>query len=294
MKRFILLILPVVLFYHTAYTQFIVSFSQINIGCPDNCDGEVKAQGIGGTEPYHYDWKSARTNASNSSIAINLCEGLYQMSVTDANGFKVDTSVFVNVHQAPEIEITSDIGDLWYIQDPSGQFFYENPSDDTSPLEGWIWDLGDGNTSFDRFPQHTYEQVGSYDVVFTANYKTNCDVSVTYSIDVKTVKLLIPNVITPNGDGSNDIFIITQDSQNNDSQLFKSTDTHLKINDFYISNKLTIFNRWGQKVFQQKNYLNDWNGDKLPDGVYYFVLKCHGEFEDDVFKGSLTILGANQ
>lgn len=295
MKKLILLILPVFLFYYTAHTQFTVSFSQLNIGCSGgNCDGEVKAQGIGGTAPYHYDWKTSSINASDSSIAINLCEGLYHMSVTDANGFKVDTSIFITVHSAPEIEITSDIGDTWYIQNPSGQFFYENLSADTILIEGWVWDLGDDNSSFDHFPRHTYQQVGNYDIVFTANYKTKCSTSISYSIGVKTVKLLIPNIITPNGDGANDVFIITQDNRNDNSQQFKSAGIYPKVNDFYISNELIIFNRWSQKVYQQSNYQNDWDGENLSDGVYYFVLKCHGEFEDDVFRGSLTILGANR
>ena len=108
------------------------------------------------------------------------------------------------------------------------------------------------------------------------------------------MKLLIPNIITTNNDGYNDVFIITQDGNNGENQGFKSNSERPKINDFYITNELIIFNRWGQKVFEQQNYQNDWDGENLKDGVYFYVLKCHGEFEDDVFKGSVTIMGSSR
>ena len=59
----------------------------------------------------------------------------------------------------------------------------------------------------------------------------------------------IPNVITPNNDGFNDIFEI----------------------DFnYSSIDLEIYNRWGKKIYQRENYQNDWETDDLNDGVYYY------------------------
>ena len=51
----------------------------------------------------------------------------------------------------------------------------------------------------------------------------------------------------------------------------------------YNVDKLTIFNRYGMKVFSQKNYTNQWcgqsdNGDNLPDGTYYYVIeRTNGE-----------------
>lgn len=40
----------------------------------------------------------------------------------------------------------------------------------------------------------------------------------------------------------------------------------------YPENELRVYNRWGIKVFEQKNYRNDWRGDKLVSGTYYYVL----------------------
>ncbi len=67
------------------------------------------------------------------------------------------------------------------------------------------------------------------------------------------------NVITPNGDGINDILV------------FPCLATPL-----YPSNRLIVFNQWGDEVYSVSPYLNDWQGtykDKdLPVGTYYYLL----------------------
>lgn len=70
--------------------------------------------------------------------------------------------------------------------------------------------------------------------------------------------VVMPTGFTPNGDGFNDFFVIRG----------------IDFND----NNLTIFNRWGNVVYDQKNYQNNWDGKsnnkmELPDGTYYAVFK---------------------
>lgn len=77
------------------------------------------------------------------------------------------------------------------------------------------------------------------------------------STDVKKIigNIKVPNVITPNGDGKNDV---------------------LKIEgiELYKESSLAIFNRWGNEVYRSPgNYLNNWSGDGLSEGTYYYVLK---------------------
>jgi hypothetical protein len=36
---------------------------------------------------------------------------------------------------------------------------------------------------------------------------------------------------------------------------------------------LQVFSRWGNKVYETSTYRNDWRGDNLPDGVYYYLLR---------------------
>ncbi|MEX1189510.1 MAG: gliding motility-associated C-terminal domain-containing protein [Bacteroidia bacterium] len=89
--------------------------------------------------------------------------------------------------------------------------------------------------------------------------------------------LILPNVFSPNGDGFNDVFTA--------GQTFT-----------YDEFAITIWNRWGIKVYESLNpYFewngNDMNGDKLPDGTYFYVASLKHVDEEDLQKGSVTILG---
>ncbi len=86
-----------------------------------------------------------------------------------------------------------------------------------------------------------------------------CDTATVFiTIDCSTGPLLVFNGFSPNGDGTNDTFVI----QNLDQ---------------YPDNRLVIYNRWGEMVFQAQNYQNDWdgswNGKKVPDGTYFYLLE---------------------
>jgi large repetitive protein len=82
-----------------------------------------------------------------------------------------------------------------------------------------------------------------------------------------TQTLFIPEGFSPDGDNINDYFVING----------LSTDGN---------NPITIFNRWGNKVYQNGNYDNTWDGtpnvsgtlgkQKLPPGTYYYVLEMKG------------------
>jgi len=87
--------------------------------------------------------------------------------------------------------------------------------------------------------------------------------------------LLIPNLFTPNGDGKNDAFEIRGLTE-------------------YMENELTIVNRWGNEVFRAKNYQNNWTGEGLNEGTYYYLLKAKkaGSTEWKVFKGYITLIRA--
>ncbi len=85
----------------------------------------------------------------------------------------------------------------------------------------------------------------------------NCDPAVVTITIICPDTLIIFNGITPNGDEKNDVFTIFG-IQN------------------YPNNKLSIYNRWGNRVYQKENYQNTWGGtweDKLlPDGTYFYIL----------------------
>ena len=64
----------------------------------------------------------------------------------------------------------------------------------------------------------------------------------------------MPNVFTPNGDGSNDIFKPVKSKGIAEMQTY-------------------IYNRWGGQVFETNNPNIEWDGQDLADGTYFWVVK---------------------
>lgn len=58
----------------------------------NGCNGSADANPSGGTAPYSYDWSNGQT----AQTAINLCAGIYSVTITDANGCTLITSVVIN------------------------------------------------------------------------------------------------------------------------------------------------------------------------------------------------------
>lgn len=80
----------------------------------------------------------------------------------------------------------------------------------------------------------------------------------------------IPNIITPNGDGFNDYFVI-----NGIEQLEK--------------NRLTIRDRQGKVVYSISSYQNNWGDDVIP-GIYYYVFEYTINGVDEYRRGSITVV----
>lgn len=79
----------------------------------------------------------------------------------------------------------------------------------------------------------------------------------------------VPNVFTPNGDAYNQFFYIR------------------KI-ELYTNSDLVVIDRWGVKVFEAVGYKNDWSGEGLSTGVYFYVLDL--KKNNQVLQGTVQIL----
>ena len=80
----------------------------------------------------------------------------------------------------------------------------------------------------------------------------NCQLSDAITVSFADCPGLVPNTITPNGDGKNDTFRI----DNTDLTAWK----------------IDIYNRWGKLIYTAYPYHNEWDGGNLPGGVYYYEL----------------------
>lgn len=285
------------------YPQIDIEFDQLQLTCTngDNDNGktaQVRAIATGElqADEYHYFWDLpdyAAIDPGDSSLAIGMkAHQYYAITVRDNHGCPKKDTVWTEAYYNPEVEIFSDPDTTAYLQNPFVTYSYENLSIDSLSISNRFWWFQDSvpdpdytNTSDALSPIYEYTQVGQWDVVLTVYNEQGCDTTFVSTIEVKPIELYIPNVFTPDLDGNNDTFIITDDPEKKVRENALSK--------FYVSSHLIVFNRMGRTVFEAENYNGMWDGDNLPEGVYYYVLECHGVKSSDVFKGSVTIIRPN-
>lgn len=89
---------------------------------------------------------------------------------------------------------------------------------------------------------------------------------------IRLFSIVVPEGFSPNGDGKNDYF-------------------EIKGIDGSIAYHLMVFNRWGNIVYESKQYQNNWNGKDnqgkdLPDDTYFYMLNK----DDKLLKSGYLIL----
>ncbi len=287
-----------------------ISFKQLQLTCTDASQdigntAQVKATASGGysASEYKYFWqvKPIQISPGDPSVALGLsAHQNYSIRVVDPTGCVVQDTFYTRAYSNPVVKIKTS-SDTAYIQNPHITFSFENLSKDTIQISNSYWEF-DGDQSSYSQPEvaHTFDKVGTYSAYLTVYNQQGCDTLFTHVVDVFPVDLFIPNVFTPNGDGYNDYFVIKAKdaSQQGTKSALKfdgAVQQYKPLNDYYEKTHLVIFNRLGRKVFESDNYKNDWDGGGLPDGTYFYVLKCQG-FKDKnvVYKGSITIFAGKK
>ncbi|TND01780.1 MAG: PKD domain-containing protein [Bacteroidetes bacterium] len=148
----------------------------------------------------------------------------------------------------------------------------------TNGAVSWFWDFGDGSTSTQQNPAHTYGGSGTYTVILTVTNANGCTDTISSIITVLE-GIIIPNVFSPNGDGINDEFYIANSG----------------MNEF----QLQIFDRWGVLIFETTASAIRWDGRttsgaKCTDGTYYYLLKAISPTQDYSTTGFLTLIGSDK
>ena len=294
--------------------RFEVKFRQLKLTCSNNEEENGRtAQAVVAVDsltgvynpPYNYQWEISPLHIApgDPTWAIGLeAYKYYHVRVTDGRGCTQRDSVTLRAYPNPVVEISTDPGDTVYLQNPHETYSFENLSADTLDVSSFYWVLNSqyNITSTADEPRFTYVEVGDFTTELKVYNPQGCDTTYFKTIRVEPVKLKIPNVFTPNGDGTNDYFIISLDGGsdmpsggNGERGMRESSleyESYEPLSRYYESSELTIFNRWGRIVFHSKDYQNDWDGGGLSDGTYFYVLKCHGLKNDATYQGSVMIL----
>lgn len=236
--------------------------SDMNVLCEN---GVVNLTAHGATDNEQYNWYD-----ENKGLIIQTADGNYQSKVLDKS-----TTFYVSITNGscegelkqidvvldkPIAEITStntiiDVGESVVLTANDGAKYEWSPATYLSNT--------DGKTT-------TSTPMGNINYTLTVTNFNGCPAQKSITIILKS-DLTIPNTFTPNADGINDFWVV------------KNLDI--------LENFTQVFDRYGALVYTAKNYKNNWNGTKngqeLPAGVYYYVIKL---YNNSVMSGNVMIL----
>jgi gliding motility-associated-like protein len=219
------------------------------------CPGEyilLGADVTNGLPPYTYSWSTG--SVANTALVNVTQTDYYYFSATDDCDKTIEDSVWVLVPSPLTVSATGGeycVGDSILITpviDGGAQPYditWNGPGDLVADTTTGELQIENGST-------------GTYNLTVTEQCGDSESIGVSVVIDV--CDIVVPNVFTPNNDGQNDLFIIEG-------------------LEYHENSLLTIYNRWGKVVYENANYLNDWDGTrknsdvKLADGTYYFILE---------------------
>ena len=164
------------------------------------------------------------------------------LTVTSKKGCvssRLDTSA-ICVYEQPIALFTADRYVFSSLETPVVQF-----TNQSQFATVYFWKFGDNQTSFTEHPIHTYaDGANKYIVKLNASNSVGCQDSAFKTITViQDIAIYVPNTFTPNKDGINDIFLPTL------------TDGFIK-----ETYHLTIFNRWGELIFESRDENLGWDG----------------------------------
>lgn len=235
-----------------------------NVKCNGNGDGNITLVPTGGTPGYTYQWSN---NGATTNSLTSLSGGVYTATVTDANGCSYTKINTITEPDQINISLTSTL--LFNGHNISSFGAHDGSIELTisggTEAYSYTWTPGSVNTE-----DLTGLAAGAYHVEGTdANgCRFSGDIILT-----EPLSLEMPEGISPNADGKNDLFVV-----------------HGIEN--YPDNVLTIYNRWGNIVYQESGYDNNWegvnnSGEILPDATYFAILEVNkGEI---VLKGYVEI-----
>jgi gliding motility-associated-like protein len=233
-----------------------------DVRCYGEDNGSISLQVSGGIPPYEYKWSTGATTSSIDS----LVPGTYSVVTKEpaTNCIRTDSFTITEPDSLQlALEVHTDIcrskkGSI--IPDVKGGY---------QPYK-YLWSNNSTSNELTDIIADSY--------TLTITDKNGCKVSISAEVPDSCADIIVRNGVTPNGDGVNDTWIIENLAQ-------------------YPTNTVQVFDKWGDLMFEQGNYQNDWYGMRknntlVPDGTYYYLVKLNTKNVTggkEVFTGALLI-----
>lgn len=220
------------------------------------------------------------TTATNVISPLHRYEkpGVYDVGVaitSPYNCFISDTFPrWIRMEVTPKADFTFDPDSLLSNLNNTVRF-----TDRSMDASRWEWLLGSRGKSTQQNPVYTFPDTGKTTVRLIVSHPGGCRDTLTKELDFQPeIRWFMPNAFTPNGDGTNETFI-------GNGILFGAK---------YFN--MSIWNRWGEMVFESNDPDVGWdgragNGKVAPPGVYLYVVKITGPRGEPIqFKGYATLV----
>ncbi len=210
--------------------------------------------GFYGTDSFIYQVCDADGDCSTATVSITVVQDVNQKPVANDD----EDSVLSG-------ETLNGINLLDNDSDPDGDNLEINTSPIDIPLRGMLTIHTDGTFTYLADVGYNGTDIFTYEVCDDGS-PVMCDTaSVTITVTRNEDDHEVLDGFSPNGDGTNDEFVISWIDQ-------------------YEKVSIQIFNRWGNVVFSEDTYLNNWDGkantgmsigNELPVGTYYYIIHIH-------------------
>ncbi len=220
----------------------------------------IEVEVDGGIMPYSFLWNTLETQPQIYGV-----DGLYSIDVTDAN--------LCLTNQTATVLPFSPISTSFYTEpasciDNNDAIIQASVVGGYPPYE-YYWSNGENNATI-------YTPSGDYSLLVTDD--EGCQETFSASVGANQGTCLeVYSAFTPNGDENNDYW-------------------HIENIELYPDALVEVFNRWGNRVFASKKYINAWDGgftgnfkgEPLPSATYYYVITLNND--EEPYKGALTIV----
>jgi gliding motility-associated-like protein len=211
-----------------------------------------------------YSWTGAGvvSGANTAGAVINMA-GTYTLTVTDSITGCVSQST---------VDIQNTVVTASFTPDQTSGIspLTVNFANSSIGAVNYNWSFGNGSVSTQTNTANTYNNSGTFVVTLIASSGPCSDTATVTIVVTDGLSLQIPNVFTPNNDGTNDVFTITS--------------TGVK------EMTLEIFNRWGQLMYESKSGAKaSWdgmtnNGTTAAAGTYFYFVKAIGFDGNEISK----------
>lgn len=200
-------------------------------------------------ESYSVDWDFGDGGTSMEISPVHIYEqpGNYTVNLTINSP--------IGCHYEGELDqiievIPSPVADFTYTPAELSQFQKRvNFIDQSMDAAEWMWDFSGEGQSMEQNPVYQFPDTGLYTITQIVTHLNGCMDTLSKLLDiVPKPTYFLPNAFTPNNDGRNDEYLGRGDL--------------IGVRDF----EMTIFNRWGEMVFQTQDPYEGWNGRKNNSG----------------------------